>query len=152
MTIYMRANTFHLRKRVPGRFRDVEPREIVAFSLHTDSKTVARQKADQIWNHLIEAWEAALHGDSANGAARWEAAKTIADRRGFSFLSVDQVAALPLPERIARMEQIPDRIAEKKTLTIANALLGGVGPARPYCPKCPGGVLDNHGRPDKGQN
>ncbi len=126
MTIYMRANTYHLRKRVPRRFRGVEPRDIVAFSLHTDSKTIARQKADQMWGHLIEGWEAALRGDSVNGNARWEAAKAIADRRGFSFLPADQVAALPLADRVARLEQVPADLSEKRSMPIANALLGGV--------------------------
>ena len=126
MTIYMRANTFHLRQRVPRRFRDVEPREIVAFSLHTDSKTVARQKADQIWNHLIEGWEAALRGDSVNGTARWEAAKAIADRRGFSFLPVDQVAALPLVDLLQRVQSVPAAATGVPNQTIGNALLGGV--------------------------
>lgn len=126
MTIYIRSNTYHLRKRVPRRFRDVEPREIVALSLHTDSKTIARQKADQMWSHLIEGWEAALRGDSLNGAARWEAARAIADRRGFSFLPVDQVAALPLSEILHRVQRVPSTAAGSPNQTIGAALLGGV--------------------------
>lgn len=126
MTIYLRANTYHLRKRVPRRFRDVEPREIVAFSLHTDSKTIARQKADQMWSHLIEGWEAALRGDSVNGSARWEAARSIADRRGFSFLPIDQVAALPLSEILQRVRSVPATPSGAPNKSIGDALLGGV--------------------------
>lgn len=126
MTIYIRANTYHLRKRVPRRFRDVEPREIVAFSLHTDSKTIARQKADQMWAHLIEGWEAALRGDSANGHARWEAARAIADRRGFSFLPVAQVAALPLSDILQRVQTVPETAKGAPNQSIGDALLGGV--------------------------
>lgn len=126
MTIYMRSNTYHLRKRVPRRFRDVEPREIVAFSLHTDSRSIARQKADQMWSHLVEGWEAALRGDSVNGKARWDAAKAIADRRGFSFLGADQVATLPLADLVQRVQAVPATTAGAPNQNIGNALLGGV--------------------------
>lgn len=110
MTIYIRSNTYHLRKRVPRRFRDVEPREIVAFSLHTDSRIIARQKADQMWSHLVEGWEAALRGDGVNGKARWDAVKAIADRLGFSFLPIDHVAALPLSDLLQHVQAFGHRV------------------------------------------
>ncbi|WP_371870132.1 DUF6538 domain-containing protein, partial [Gemmobacter megaterium] len=48
MSILRRNQTFHLRRRVPRRYRDVEQREMILISLHTDSESVAKTKADQV--------------------------------------------------------------------------------------------------------
>ncbi|MEZ5684552.1 MAG: DUF6538 domain-containing protein [Paracoccaceae bacterium] len=45
-----RGDTFHLRKRVPARYRDIEGRDTVWISLHTDSESVAKSKADRAWS------------------------------------------------------------------------------------------------------
>ena len=47
MPVIKRANTFHLRRRVPKRYGRVEPRETVWISLSTDSESVAKSKADR---------------------------------------------------------------------------------------------------------
>jgi len=39
MSIVKRGSTFQLRRRVPQRYRAVEPRGVVWISLHTDSET-----------------------------------------------------------------------------------------------------------------
>ncbi|SDZ45244.1 hypothetical protein SAMN05444004_11516 [Jannaschia faecimaris] len=52
------------------RHRGIELRETVWISLHTDSETVARSKADRAWSQMIEAWEARLVGKSADADAR----------------------------------------------------------------------------------
>ena len=44
MSIAIRGRLYHLRRRVPRRYRTIEPRETVWISLHTDSETVARGK------------------------------------------------------------------------------------------------------------
>lgn len=62
MGITKRGGTYYLRRRVPRRFKAVEPRETVWTSLHPDSESIARQKADRAWAQLIEAWEARRHG------------------------------------------------------------------------------------------
>lgn len=72
MSIAKRGRLYHLRRRVPRRYRSIEPRETVWISLHTDSETIARSKADQAWSQMIEAWE-----------ARYEAARDLARARGF---------------------------------------------------------------------
>ncbi|MBU2958855.1 integrase [Paracoccus sp. 1_MG-2023] len=41
ITIILRDNIWHIRKRVPRRFAKVEKRTIVLVSLRTDSRTVA---------------------------------------------------------------------------------------------------------------
>jgi integrase len=124
MTIYLRNRTYHLRRRVPRRYKPVEPREIVAVSLHTDSLTVAKQKAPGAWAHLVEAWEARLHGHDADAERRFEAARELAAVRGFRYLPAGRVAELPKDEFLSRLravakdEEQPDRIE-------AAALLGG---------------------------
>lgn len=53
MPITKRGKTWHLRRRVPKRYRSVDRREAVYPSLHTDSETVARQKEPIIWQEQI---------------------------------------------------------------------------------------------------
>ncbi len=67
MTISKRSSngdTYHLRKRVPVRFKDIELRKHVGISLHTDSLEQAQQKASIAWQQLLAGWEARLTGDT----------------------------------------------------------------------------------------
>lgn len=123
--IYRRGNTFHLRKRVPLRFRDVEAREVVAISLKTDSPSIARRKADEIWQHYLEGWEADLQGDGGSARRRYEMAREIADRRGFTYLTSPAVAELPFEDILERVKAVP-RADGKPNERIGEALLGGV--------------------------
>jgi integrase len=125
VSIVKRGSTFQLRRRVPQRYRGVEPRGVVWISLHTDSETVARSKADRAWGNLIEAWEARLAGDSEDAEARHAAAHELARIRGFRYLDVGLVARLPVDELVARVEAIGARRAAPDTVE-ASALLGTV--------------------------
>jgi len=124
MNIKRRNKTFHLIKRVPKRYRPIEPREVVWISLHTDSESVARQKAPTAWQNMVEAWEARLAGDSDDAERRFEAARELAQVRGFRYLTSDRVAKLPREEFLERVRAAmrpdgePDRIE-------AAAVLGG---------------------------
>lgn len=124
MSIVRRASTFHLRKRVPLRYRRVEPRVTVWISLHTDSESVAKSKAPIAWQHLIEAWEAKLAGDTGDAERRFEAARELAAARGYRYMPAPQVATLPREELLARIEAIPIRndAPDKRE---AAAILGG---------------------------
>src|SRR6056297_3768148 len=125
MSIAKRGRLYHLRRRVPRRFRGVEPRETVWISLHTDSETIARSKADQAWSQMIEAWEARLAGNSADAEARYEAARDLAQARGFRYLDAGGVAKLPLEDVVERVEAIP-ALANQPDAVEAAALLGTV--------------------------
>lgn len=70
MTIMKRGRTFHLRKRVPVQYQDVEPRKSFYVSLHTDSETVARQKAPALWQQQIEIRESLQAGDTTDAMMR----------------------------------------------------------------------------------
>lgn len=124
MTIVRRGSNFHLRQRVPLRYRRVEPRVTVWISLHTDSESVARQKAPLAWQHLIEAWEAKMAGDTGDAERRFEAARELAAVRGYRYMTAGQVATLPREELLARVEAIPVR-NDKPDKVEAAAILGG---------------------------
>ena len=117
-----RGDTFHLRKRVPARYRDIEGRDTVWISLHTDSESVAKSKADRAWSQMIEAWEAKLAGDTEDAEARFAAAQELARVRGFRYLDVGKVAKLPVEALIERVEAVPTQ-ADKAEVA---ALMGTV--------------------------
>lgn len=79
-----RESTLYIRKRVPRRYRQVEAREFIWISLHTDSETQAMLKAPAIWQEMIEAWEAKMVGATADADAAFEAAKNLAARVSIS--------------------------------------------------------------------
>lgn len=129
MGIAKRGRLYHLRRRVPRRYRGVEPRETVWISLHTDSQTVARSKADRAWSQMIEAWEARLAGNSDDAEARYEAARDLARVRGFRYLDAGAVAKLPTDQVIERVEAIPAPAHQPDKIEAA-ALLGTVSEPR----------------------
>ena len=127
MAIVRRNNTYHLVRRVPARFKSVEKRRDVWFSLKTDSETEAKEKAPAVWAEALEGWEARLDGDTSDAEARFDAARRIAQRKGFRYLPAAQVAKLPLPELLDRIEATQDRTG-RVNMTDAAALLGTAEP------------------------
>ena len=124
MHIILRASTYYLRRRVPRRYQPVEERKTVEVSLHTDSENAAKAKAVVAWDNLIGAWEAKLRGDSSDAEARFEAARELAQRRGFQFAPAAKVAKLPTDELLRRIEAVPETGGEPDKLEAA-AILGG---------------------------
>lgn len=124
MSILRRGTSLYLRKRVPRRYRQVEGREIVWISLHTDSEAVAKVKAPAAWSQMIEAWEARLAGDADDAEVRFEAARSLAAVRGHRYMSAAKVAQLPREALLERVEAIPRRAGRPDTREAA-ALLGG---------------------------
>ena len=104
MKIHLRANTYHLRKRVPARYLTVEPRAEVWISLKTDSRLEAGHKAPQVWAAILDSWEAKLGGMSVDAEQRYSAARTLAQARGYRFLPMASVAKLPLDQLVERIE------------------------------------------------
>ncbi|WP_233355225.1 DUF6538 domain-containing protein [Hirschia maritima] len=105
MTIVKRTNTYQLRRRVPKRYKAVESRETIWISLHTDSQSIAKRKAVDAWEELLQSWEAKLAGSSDHAQERYDAARELANIRGFSYMDVSAVSKLPL-------ENLLDRIAQ----------------------------------------
>lgn len=125
MSVFKRGGTYQLRKRVPRRYQSVETRSSIWISLHTDSATIAKLKADQAWTQLVEMWEARLAGKSDDADARYAAVQELARVRGFRYLEVDAVAKLPVEAIIDRVEAVPDA-GEGSDKVEASALLGTV--------------------------
>jgi integrase len=129
MSIVRRGSTFHLRRRVPRRYRGVEPRGTVWISLHTDSGTLARAKAERAWGQMVEAWEARLAGDTGDAETRHAAALELAGVRGVRYLDAGVVAKLPVADIVDRLEAIPSLArapAGRPDPVEAAALLGTV--------------------------
>lgn len=125
MKLQKRNNTYHLRKRVPTRYRPVEERASFYVSLKTDSETLAQQKAAAIWSEQLEFWEARLAGDDVEAERRHASAQAMARMRGVRYLHAAQVAQLPRREVLERIEAITVNNGEADK-TIAAALLGAV--------------------------
>lgn len=120
----LRGATWYLKRRVPKRYAEVEPRPVIWESLKTDSHKVAVQKAAGVWLSYIEAWEARLAGRDGDAAKRFRAARNLAAMRGFQFLSIDQIQDAPLEEILRRVEA--SRVADAPDDLMAAALLGTV--------------------------
>lgn len=123
MSIFKRSGTYQLRKRVPKRYQEIEPRGTVWISLHTDSETIAQNKAERAWSQMIEAWEARLAGDALGAQERYEAVQELARIRGFRYLDIDAVTRLPIEEVVRRVASVPE-IAGAPDRVEATALLG----------------------------
>jgi hypothetical protein len=124
MAIKQRGKKLSLYKRVPKRYQTIEPRKFIWLALNTDSVTEAEHKAGPAWEQLIAGWEAKLAGDTTDAEQRFEAARDLAEARGFRYLRVEKVAKLPPEELLDRIDAIPTRNG-KPDLKEAAALLGG---------------------------
>jgi len=124
MSIVRRGSTYHLKRRVPKRYRTIEHREFVYLSLKTDSKETALAKAKAAWERLIDSWEARLVGNTEDAELRYEAARDLARARGYRFMSMNKIVQLPLPDVLDRIEAAQDQDG-KIDLLDAEALLGG---------------------------
>lgn len=124
MAIKARGRRLYLYKRVPKRYESVEPREFIWLSLHTDSMSQAEAKEGPAWEQLVAGWEAKLAGETSDAEQRFEAARELAEARGFRYMRVEKVAQLPTEELLDRIDAVPVRKGEPD-LGEAAALLGG---------------------------
>jgi integrase len=99
-----RGDAFHLRRRVPKRYERIEPRGHVWLTLKTDSESDAARKAGEVWDQMVEGWEATLAGHTETGIARYQAARDLAHSRGFRFLPARRVAELPIDDLLDRVK------------------------------------------------
>jgi integrase len=84
----------------------------------------AEAKAGPAWEQLVAGWEAKLAGDSTDAEHRFEAARELAEARGFRYMRVDRIAKLPTEELLDRIDAVPMNNG-KPDLREAAALLGG---------------------------
>ena len=124
LKVQRRGDTFHLVKRVPKRYEAVESRKVVWISLHTNSESLAKEKALRAWRNIEEAWEARLAGDTSDADRRFAAAQNLAKARGYRWLTAGDVSKLPRDELLKRIELVA-KPNGKPDLKEAAALLGG---------------------------
>lgn len=118
-------------KRVPKRYlglvrgSDGLPVSQVRQALHTDSKAEAQAKAAQIEVARQAEWEALAAGDSGSARAHFEAARKLAQVRGFQYRSLDALLGSPIETNVERIRSLgtPDNLASAE---IVRAVLGGV--------------------------
>lgn len=125
--IYLRGSKFYFRRRVPKRFERVADSGFVHVSLATDSLELAQSKAVLLWQEMLEGWEASLDGLSDEAAARFEAARDIAKRRGFRYRPNQVIADMPLDQILSRVEAVPPA-GGGPSIPDGAALLGAVRP------------------------
>ena len=93
MSVFKRGGAYQMRRRVPRRYREIEPRGTIWISLHTDSESIAHSKAKLAWAQLTEVWEARLAGHSVEAEVRYQAVQDLARLKGFRYLEIASVAA-----------------------------------------------------------
>ncbi len=98
-------------------------------SLNTESLTEATAKAQGVCDTMVSAWEAKLAGDTKDAQARFKTARDLAKSRGFRFLPIDRVAALPADQLLERIEAVGRTRAGRPDRFDMEAILGGA--ARP---------------------
>jgi integrase len=121
----LRGKTWYLKRRVPKRYAQVEPRLVIWDSLKTDSYSVAVQKSAGVWLSYIEGWEARLAGRDDDAAVKFRAAQQLAAIQGFQFLSMAKVEQAPLEEIMLRVEASRNANGAPDA-AVASALLGAV--------------------------
>lgn len=84
----------------------------------------AQAKEGPAWEQLIAGWEAKLAGDTLDAEQRIEAARELAQARGFRYMGADRIAKLPTEDLLARIDAVSIRQGNPD-LKEAAALLGG---------------------------
>lgn len=121
----LRGSIYYLYRRVPTRYSQIDKRRFVEQSLHTDSETVAMSKAIVVWSQLVSGWEAMLAGNTSDAEARFDAARELANTRGFQYLPAQAVAGLPYGEFMKRLDVALGGTQKKTDALLAEAVLGG---------------------------
>lgn len=123
-TPVLRGNHYHLRRRVPARYAEIETRTFVKLTLKTDSLNEARRKGEEVWQQMLDAWEVKLEGRGTEGDERLAAARKLAQKRHVRYMPAPDVAHLPLPQLLERIEAVRSDPTGPVDMQEADALLG----------------------------
>lgn len=93
-------------KRVPKRFAHVDPRQKITRALWTDSEREAKIKAAAVEAEIMAHWEALALGQSGDAAASYEAARKLAQARGFPYRPAAKLAAGTVDGLLERLEAL----------------------------------------------
>lgn len=124
-------------KRVPKRYAgfvkgsDGKPIQQVRVALHTDSLTIAKEKAARVETTRLAEWEALRQGDQVSAQQLFKNAKAIAAARGFDYRPFVQIISDPSELKDRLINLIPTAAAAVPEKYVADALLGITPPAYP---------------------
>ncbi|WP_141468069.1 DUF6538 domain-containing protein [Pelagimonas varians] len=128
-------------KRVPKRFLglvcgvDGQPVGQVRQALHTDSLKEAKAKGSQVEAARLAEWEALAVGDDASARAHYEAARTLAEVRGYSYTPMPGLTDGDFDRLMHRVLSLSGDGVLKSPLSDAKAVLGAVPEALPTLPE-----------------
>lgn len=128
-------------KRVPKRFEglvlgsDGKPVKQVRQALFTDSRAEAELKAVQIEAARMAEWEAIAAGDSKSARAHYEAARKLAQARGFSYKPMEAVAEGDLFDLVTRLLSMSKNGQLTAPPVETEAVLGAVPEVYPTLPE-----------------
>lgn len=121
-----RGNTYHLRMRVPVRYKHVEPREMLLRSLKTGDEREARARAAVVERQILADLDALLLGRETPGSrSHFEAIAALTTARGYSYKPADELAQGDLQDLLRRVETLITS-HDAAGSPAAKALLGAV--------------------------
>lgn len=124
-------------KRVPKRFlghvrgADGQPVKQVRQALHTDSEAEAKLKAVQVEAARLAEWEAMRAGDVESARKHYEAARNLAQARGFAYKPQADLAAGDILEVVNRVLSLAENGQHTASYAATSAVLGSVAEVLP---------------------
>lgn len=131
MGIAITKGRYYWVKRVPKRFAglvlgvDGQPVSQVRQALHTDSRTEAAVKAVQVEAARMAEWEAISAGDGVSARKHFEAARRLAQARGFPYTPAPELLSGEWRDLAIRINSLTNAPAPA-SLAASDAVLGRV--------------------------
>ena len=122
----LRNGVWHLRMRVPARYRSVESRKVIKQSLHTDSKTEAKTFAASLRRDLIADLDRRLAGEQARMDGAFENIVALAKARGTAYRTAPELAGGSLSDLMERFDRLIKEDPSANESEAISAELGGV--------------------------
>ncbi|WP_282129368.1 tyrosine-type recombinase/integrase [Roseobacter litoralis] len=137
MGIVKNRGRFYWVKRIPKRYLGVvrsvdgEVVQQARQALHTDSRTEALKKAALVEAEKLAEWEALLAGDEGNARKHYQAARDLAQARGYPYKAMSDLAGGDVAQIIDRVLSLSDGTNLTAPPAATDAVLGAVPVALP---------------------
>lgn len=141
MSIHKDRGRYYWVKRVPKRFAglvrgaDGQPVSQVRQALHTDSLPEAKIKAAQVEAARLAEWEAMAAGDSGSARQHYEAARKLAQARGFPYTPMPLLTEGDITELVTRVLSLAEGGRLTASPAVTEAVLGRVPEVLPSLPE-----------------
>ncbi|MCP1169370.1 DUF6538 domain-containing protein [Limimaricola litoreus] len=124
--IQQRGNTWHLRMRVPARYRSVEKRKVIKQSLHTDSESEAETSARVLRAEILADLDRRLGGEEVRINPSFKNVAALAKARGTTYRTASELAEGPFADLMARISHLMQEDPNATQSEVISAELGGV--------------------------